>query len=52
MSALQFKLDDTRHGIPTEGSPDQVLKEQLEAEQEALVTKERDCSLIRPNRTI
>lgn len=46
MSALQFKSDDTRHGIVTEGSFDQVLKEQLKAEQEALVTEEREITAL------
>lgn len=44
VSVLQFKLDDTSHGVPIEGSSDQMLKEQLEAEQEALVTKEREIA--------
>ena len=46
MSALQVKLDDTRHGVPVEGSCDQVLKEQLEAEQEAPVAKEREAAAL------
>ncbi|XP_019378836.1 PREDICTED: pericentrin isoform X3 [Gavialis gangeticus] len=41
ISALQSKLDEARHRVPTEGNTDHVLKEQLEAEKEALLTKER-----------
>lgn len=52
MSALQFKLDNTRHSVPSEGISDQVLKKQLETEQEALVMKERDQRLIKTNRAI
>ncbi|XP_068803780.1 pericentrin isoform X11 [Struthio camelus] len=44
ISALQSKLDEARHRVPTEGSSDQVLKEQLQAEQEALVMKEREIA--------
>nr|XP_013807565.1 PREDICTED: pericentrin [Apteryx mantelli mantelli] len=44
ISALQSKLDETRHRVPTEGSSDQVLKEQLQAEQEALGMKEREIA--------
>ncbi|XP_064371498.1 pericentrin isoform X2 [Dromaius novaehollandiae] len=44
ISALQSKLDEARHRVPTEGSSDQVLKEQLQAEQEALVVKEREIA--------
>ncbi|XP_019409454.1 PREDICTED: pericentrin isoform X1 [Crocodylus porosus] len=41
ISALQSKLDEARHRVPIEGNTDHVLKEQLEAEKEALLTKER-----------
>ncbi|KYO33581.1 pericentrin isoform C [Alligator mississippiensis] len=41
ISALQSKLDEARHRVPTEGNTDHVLKEQLEAEKEALLMKER-----------
>ncbi|XP_075790253.1 pericentrin isoform X5 [Pelodiscus sinensis] len=40
ISALQSKLDETRHRVPMEGSPDHGLKEQLQVEQEALQMKE------------
>lgn len=40
ISALQSKLDEARHRVPTEGTSDQGLKEQLQAEQEALERKE------------
>nr|XP_048724960.1 pericentrin isoform X8 [Caretta caretta] len=42
ISALQSKLDEARHRVPTEGSSDHGLKEQLQAEQEALLMKERE----------
>uniref|UniRef100_A0A674IY59 Pericentrin n=1 Tax=Terrapene triunguis TaxID=2587831 RepID=A0A674IY59_9SAUR len=42
ISALQSKLDEARHRVPSEGSSDHGLKEQLQAEQEALLMKERE----------
>uniref|UniRef100_A0A8C8S5U0 Pericentrin n=1 Tax=Pelusios castaneus TaxID=367368 RepID=A0A8C8S5U0_9SAUR len=42
ISALQSKLDEARHRVAIEGSSDHVLKEQLQAEQEALLVKERE----------
>uniref|UniRef100_A0A8C3SLV1 Pericentrin n=1 Tax=Chelydra serpentina TaxID=8475 RepID=A0A8C3SLV1_CHESE len=42
ISALQSKLDEARHRVPAEGSSDHGLKEQLQAEQEALLMKERE----------
>ncbi|XP_043361750.1 pericentrin isoform X12 [Dermochelys coriacea] len=42
ISALQSKLDEARHRVPTEGSSDHGLKEQLQAEREALLMKERE----------
>uniref|UniRef100_A0A8C4WC90 Pericentrin n=1 Tax=Gopherus evgoodei TaxID=1825980 RepID=A0A8C4WC90_9SAUR len=42
ISALQSKLDEARHRVPSEGSSDHGLKEQLQAEQEALLLKERE----------
>ncbi|XP_010220669.1 PREDICTED: pericentrin [Tinamus guttatus] len=44
ISALQSKLDEARHRVPTEGSSDQALKEQLQAEQEALEMKDREIA--------
>ncbi|KAM8806624.1 pericentrin [Eudromia elegans] len=44
ISALQSKLDEARHRVPTEGSSDQALKEQLQAEQEALERKDREIA--------
>ncbi|XP_062434336.1 pericentrin [Rhea pennata] len=44
ISALQSKLDEARHRVPTEGSSDQVLKEQLQAKEEALLMKEREIA--------
>lgn len=46
ISALQSKLDEVRHGVPVEGTSDQELKEQLQAEQESLERKEGEviCS--------
>ncbi|RXM97353.1 A-kinase anchor protein 9 [Acipenser ruthenus] len=45
ISALQSKLDETRHRFP-ENSSDQVLKEQLEAEREALLNKEKEVEIL------
>lgn len=42
ISALQSKLDEARHRVPADSSAAPVLKEQLEAEQEALQSKERE----------
>ncbi|XP_014804722.1 PREDICTED: pericentrin [Calidris pugnax] len=44
ISALQSKLDETRHRVPADGSSDPGLKEQLQAEQEALRAKEREIA--------
>ncbi|XP_069716909.1 pericentrin [Phaenicophaeus curvirostris] len=44
ISALQSKLDEARHRVPADGSSAPVLKEQLQAEQEALQTKEREIA--------
>jgi len=42
ISALQSKLDEARHRVPADGGSAPVLKEQLQAEQEALQTRERE----------
>ncbi|XP_040980503.1 pericentrin isoform X6 [Aquila chrysaetos chrysaetos] len=44
ISALQSKLDEARHRVPADGSSAPVLKEQLQAEQEALQMKEREIA--------
>ncbi|XP_062458879.1 pericentrin isoform X5 [Pezoporus occidentalis] len=44
ISALQSKLDEARHRLPADSSAAPVLKEQLEAEQEALQSKEREIA--------
>ncbi|XP_059676303.1 pericentrin [Gavia stellata] len=44
ISALQSKLDEARHRVPADGSCAPVLKEQLQAEQEALQAKEREIA--------
>ncbi|KAM4668562.1 pericentrin isoform 5-T5 [Amazona ochrocephala] len=44
ISALQSKLDEARHRVPGDSSAAPVLKEQLEAEQEALQSKEREIA--------
>ncbi|XP_039584485.1 pericentrin isoform X6 [Passer montanus] len=44
ISALQSKLDEARHRVPVEGSSAPVLKEQLQAEQEALQAKEGEIA--------
>ncbi|XP_031460338.1 pericentrin isoform X2 [Phasianus colchicus] len=44
ISALQSKLDEVRHGVPVEGTSDQGLKEQLQAEQESLERKEGEIA--------
>ncbi|KAM3916606.1 pericentrin [Leptodactylus fuscus] len=43
ISALQSKLDETRHRIPLEGEPDHLLKQELQAEREALQRKEKEA---------
>ncbi|MGH0117517.1 UNVERIFIED_CONTAM: hypothetical protein FKN15_038037 [Acipenser sinensis] len=43
--ALQSKLDETRHRFPVNSS-DQVLKEQLEAEREAVLNKEKEVEIL------
>ncbi|KAM4626955.1 pericentrin [Discoglossus pictus] len=42
ISALQSKLDETRHRIPVEGEADSTFKELFEAEREALLQKEKE----------
>ncbi|MEE6490797.1 hypothetical protein FKM82_016005 [Ascaphus truei] len=42
LSALQSKVDEARHWVPVAGEPDQALKEQLQAEREALFRKEKE----------
>lgn len=44
ISALQSKLDEARHRVPVDGSSAPVLKEHLQAEQEALQAKEREIA--------
>ncbi|XP_042639674.1 pericentrin isoform X3 [Tyto alba] len=44
ISALQSKLDEARHRVPSDSSSAPVLKEQLQAEQEALEMKEREIA--------
>ncbi|XP_049666741.1 pericentrin isoform X3 [Accipiter gentilis] len=44
ISALQSKLDEARHRVPADSSSAPVLKEQLQAEQEALQMKEREIA--------
>ncbi|XP_053803888.1 pericentrin [Vidua chalybeata] len=44
ISALQSKLDEARHRVPVDGSSAPELKEQLQAEQEALQAKEREIA--------
>ncbi|XP_014747205.1 PREDICTED: pericentrin isoform X6 [Sturnus vulgaris] len=44
ISALQSKVDEARHRVPVDGSSAPVLKEQLQAEQEALQAKEREIA--------
>ncbi|XP_065494416.1 pericentrin isoform X9 [Caloenas nicobarica] len=44
ISALQSKLDEARHRVPADAGSAPVLKEQLQAEQEALQTKEREIA--------
>ncbi|XP_077304306.1 pericentrin isoform X2 [Lithobates pipiens] len=43
ISALQSKLDETRHRLPVEGDPDSLLKKELQAEREALQRKEKEA---------
>ncbi|KAM8934137.1 pericentrin [Pelodytes ibericus] len=45
ISALQSKLDESRHRVPVEGDADSILKEELQAEREALHRKEKAESL-------
>uniref|UniRef100_A0A4W3J184 Pericentrin/AKAP-450 centrosomal targeting domain-containing protein n=1 Tax=Callorhinchus milii TaxID=7868 RepID=A0A4W3J184_CALMI len=42
ISALQSKLDQARHRVPTEGLSEQTLKEQLQEERQALCNKEAE----------
>ncbi|XP_053926397.1 pericentrin isoform X3 [Cuculus canorus] len=44
ISALQSKLDEARHRVPADGGSAPVLKEQLQAEQKALQSKEREIA--------
>ncbi|XP_068264118.1 pericentrin isoform X2 [Nyctibius grandis] len=44
ISALQSKLDEARHRVPADSTSAPVLKERLQAEQEALQTKEREIA--------
>ncbi|XP_009078799.1 PREDICTED: pericentrin, partial [Acanthisitta chloris] len=44
ISALQSKLDEARHRVPVDGSSAPMLKEQLQAEQEALQAKQREIA--------
>lgn len=46
ISALQSKLDEARHKVPEDTGSAPVLKEQLQAEQEALQTKERQVRVL------
>ncbi|XP_041253014.1 pericentrin isoform X13 [Onychostruthus taczanowskii] len=46
ISALQSKLDEARHRVPVDGGSAPVLKEQLQAEQEALQAKEREIATL------
>lgn len=46
ISALQSKLDEARHRVPADSSSAPVLKEQLQAEQEALQMKEREVRVL------
>lgn len=46
ISALQSKLDETRHRFP-DMTPDPNLQEQLEATQQDLQTKEQQASIKR-----
>lgn len=46
ISALQSKLDEARHRVSADGSYSPVLKEQLQAEQEALQSKEREVRVL------
>ncbi|KAM4697863.1 pericentrin [Rhinophrynus dorsalis] len=43
ISSLQSKLDEARHRVPAVGESDHTLKEQLQAEREALVRKEKEA---------
>ncbi|XP_071977619.1 pericentrin isoform X2 [Engystomops pustulosus] len=43
ISALQSKLDEARHRIPVDGEPDLLLKQELQAEREALQSKEKEA---------
>ncbi|XP_071418943.1 pericentrin isoform X2 [Pithys albifrons albifrons] len=44
ISALQSKLDEARHRVPVDGTAAPELKEQLQAEHEALKAKEREIA--------
>ncbi|XP_077128519.1 pericentrin isoform X2 [Ranitomeya variabilis] len=43
ISALQTKLDEARHRVPVEGDPNPFLKQELQAEREALQRKEKEA---------
>ncbi|XP_063286110.1 pericentrin isoform X2 [Pelobates fuscus] len=43
ISALQSKLDEARHRVPVEGDSDSILKEEFQAEREALHRKEKEA---------
>ncbi|XP_073433634.1 pericentrin isoform X2 [Dendrobates tinctorius] len=43
ISALQTKLDEARHRLPVEGDPNPFLKQELQAEREALQRKEKEA---------
>ncbi|XP_073502858.1 pericentrin isoform X2 [Phyllobates terribilis] len=43
ISALQTKLDEARHRVPVEGEPNLFLKQELQAEREALQRKEKEA---------
>ncbi|XP_063789326.1 pericentrin [Pseudophryne corroboree] len=43
ISALQSKLDEARHRVPMEGDTNSLLKEELQAEREALQRKEKEA---------
>ncbi|XP_064419566.1 pericentrin isoform X2 [Latimeria chalumnae] len=42
ISALQSKLDEARHRVPVDATSDQTVREQLQAEREALISKEKE----------
>ncbi|XP_066431819.1 pericentrin isoform X2 [Eleutherodactylus coqui] len=43
ISALQSKLDEARHRLPLDGEPDHLLKQELQAEREVLLRKEKEA---------